>query len=175
MLFRSTNLYSFEHVVSIPSRAEIVKLNFAKKEEIDLGGRKFFHGPSFDKKELGNRRIMTTDSRVCKHDLQRRQAMEMKYRVENRQLTIRLSGELDHHAAKNLMDSIDRLLEQNLPAKTFLDLGGLTFMDSSGIAVVLRAKRRMEALSGSLVVINIPRQAARVLETAGLARYVEFC
>ena len=83
--------------------------------------------------------------------------------------------ELDHHAAKNLMDSIDRLLEQNLPAKTFLDLGELTFMDSSGIAVVLRAKRRMEALSGSLVVINIPRQAARVLETAGLARYVEFC
>ncbi len=99
--------------------------------------------------------------------------MEMKYRAENRQLTIRLSGELDHHAAKDLMDSIDRLLEQNLPVKTFLDLEGLTFMDSSGIAVVLRAKRRMEALSGSLVVINIPRQAARVLETAGLNRYVE--
>ena len=99
--------------------------------------------------------------------------MEMKYKAENRQLTIRLSGELDHHAAKDLMDSIDRLLEQNLPVKTFLDLEGLTFMDSSGIAVVLRAKRRMEALSGSLVVINIPRQAARVLETAGLNRYVE--
>ena len=99
--------------------------------------------------------------------------MEMKYRAENRQLTIRLSGELYHHAAKDRMDSIDRLLEQNLPVKTFLDLEGLTFMDSSGIAVVLRAKRRMEALSGSLVVINIPRQAARVLETAGLNRYVE--
>ncbi len=99
--------------------------------------------------------------------------MEMKYRAENRQLTIRICGELDHHAAKDLMDSIDRLLEQNLPVKTFLDLEGLTFMDSSGIAVVLRAKRRMEALSGSLTVINIPRQAARVLETAGLNRYVE--
>ena len=99
--------------------------------------------------------------------------MEMKYRVENRQLTIRLSGELDHHAAKNLMDSIDRLLEQNLPAKTFLDLGELTFMDSSGIAVVLRAKRRMEALGGNLVVVNIPKQAARVLDTAGLGRYVK--
>ena len=99
--------------------------------------------------------------------------MEMKYRVEDRQLTIRLSGELDHHAAKNLMDSIDRLLEQNLPGRTFLDLGELTFMDSSGIAVVLRAKRRKGGRSGGLVVINIPRQAARVLETAGLARYVE--
>ena len=42
-----------------------------------------------------------------------------------------------------------------------------------GIAVILRSKRRMEALGGNLVVVNIPKQAARVLETAGLARYVK--
>lgn len=99
--------------------------------------------------------------------------MEMKYKAENRQPTITLTGELDHHAAKGLMEAIDRCMEQNLPVKTLLDLGGLTFMDSSGIAVVLRAKRRMEALAGALVVVNIPRQAARVLETAGLDRYVD--
>ena len=99
--------------------------------------------------------------------------MEMKYKAENRQLTITLSGELDHHAAKSLMDSIDRCMEQNLPSRAVLDLGELTFMDSSGIAVVLRAKRRMEALAGTLVVVNIPRQASRVLETAGLGRYVD--
>ena len=98
--------------------------------------------------------------------------MEMKYKAENRQLTNELSGELDHHAAKGLMVAIDRCMEQNLPTKTILDMGELTFMDSSGIAVVLRAKRRMEALGGNLYVVNIPRQAARVLETAGLGRYV---
>ena len=99
--------------------------------------------------------------------------MEMKYKAENRQLTITLTGELDHHAARELMESIDRLLEQVLPARTLLDLGELSFMDSSGIAVVLRAKRRMEALAGTLVVVNIPRQASRVLETAGLGKYVD--
>ena len=98
--------------------------------------------------------------------------MEMRYRTENRQLTITLSGELDHHAARGLMESIDRCMEQSLPFKTILDLGGLTFMDSSGIAVVLRCKRRMEALQGNLAVVNIPRQAAKVLETAGLGKYV---
>ena len=45
-------------------------------------------------------------------------------------------------------------------------------MDSSGIAVVIRTKRQMEALGGMLSVVNIPRQAARVLETAGLNRYL---
>ena len=99
--------------------------------------------------------------------------MEVKTKVEDRTLTISLRGDLDHHAARGLMEQADRLMEQNLPSKTILDLGGLTFMDSSGIAVILRAKRRMEALGGYLVVINIPKQAARVLETAGLARYVK--
>ena len=70
------------------------------------------------------------------------------------------------------MAAIDRGREPTLPTKTILDMGELTFMDSSGIAVVLRAKRRMEALGGNLYVVNIPRQAARVLETAGLGRYV---
>lgn len=88
-------------------------------------------------------------------------------------MTVRLSGELDHHGAKGLMDRLDALMEQNLPVKTILDLEGLTFMDSSGIAVILRAKRRMEALGGNLIVVNIPKQAARVLDTAGLSRYVK--
>ncbi|MCI8419041.1 MAG: STAS domain-containing protein [Oscillospiraceae bacterium] len=99
--------------------------------------------------------------------------MEINITAENRQLTIALTGELDHHAARQLMDRLDQVIEQHLPSKTVLDMAGITFMDSSGIAVVLRAKRRMEALQGSLLVINIPRQAARVLETAGMGRYVD--
>ncbi len=98
--------------------------------------------------------------------------MEMTYTAENRQLTIRMTGELDHHAARTAIGTIGEWIEQSLPRKTVLDLGGLTFMDSSGIAVVIRTKRRMEALNGNLLVVNIPRQAARVLETAGLEQYL---
>lgn len=98
--------------------------------------------------------------------------MEMAYKRADRELTIFLSGELDHHAAHGVMKNIDRLVDQNLPVKTTLDFNGLTFMDSSGIAVVLRAKRRMESMQGSLAVVNIQRQAARVLETAGLGRFI---
>lgn len=99
--------------------------------------------------------------------------MDVTYRMDGRNLIISLSGELDHHAARTAMEAIERWIDQNLPGKTILDLAGLSFMDSSGIAVVIRAKRRMEALQGNLAVINIPRQAARVLETAGLGRYID--
>ena len=99
--------------------------------------------------------------------------MEMTYQAKNRDLTIQLNGELDHHAAREVIRSIDQWIEQALPVRTVLDLEELTFMDSSGIAVVIRAKRRMETLGGSLTVVNIPRQAARVLETAGLGKYLD--
>ena len=99
--------------------------------------------------------------------------MDIKTTAADRTLTVSLGGELDHHGARGLMEQVDRLMEQELPRKTVIDLKDLTFMDSSGIAVILRAKRRMEALSGTLGVVNIPRQASRVLETAGLGRYVD--
>ena len=98
--------------------------------------------------------------------------MEMRYKTENRQLTITLTGELDHHAAKGLMESIDRCMEQNLPTRTLLDLGGITFMDSSGIAVLLRARRQLGHNGGVLRVANIPAQARRVLDAAGIGRLI---
>ena len=99
--------------------------------------------------------------------------MDMTFQADGRHLTVFLTGELDHHAARGLMQRLDRCMEQNLPLHTQLDLKGLTFMDSSGIAVVLRAARRMETLGGTLAVVNIPRQAAKVLDAAGLNRRVD--
>lgn len=99
--------------------------------------------------------------------------MEMNYQAHDRDLTIQLSGELDHHAARGAMVTIEQWIEQVIPSRTVLDFGGLTFMDSSGIALVIRSKRRAELMGGSLALTNIPRQAARVLETAGINRYVE--
>ena len=45
-------------------------------------------------------------------------------------------------------------------------------MDSSGIAVVLRAHRRMAALGGSLIVTGVPAQARKVFDAAGVPRLV---
>ena len=63
---------------------------------------------------------------------------------EERRLTAAVTGELDHHGAKAVMEELDRRIDAALPRELTLDLGGLTFTDSSGIAVLLRAHRRME-------------------------------
>lgn len=99
--------------------------------------------------------------------------MEIRWSGEGRTLTIALTGELDHHAAKEVLHTLDALMEERLPLECSLDLAGLSFMDSSGIAVILGLYRRLYELSGTFHVEHVPAQAARVLEAAGIDRIIE--
>ena len=78
--------------------------------------------------------------------------MEVLTRTNGREMTLAISGDLDHHGAHGAMQQIDHALDAALPLSLTMDLSGVSFMDSSGIAVVLRAHRRMAALGGSLIV-----------------------
>ena len=87
-------------------------------------------------------------------------------------LTILLKGELDHCAAQDAMQSIEELVEEYLPRRCVLDLSGLTFMDSSGIAVILKTDRLLRQTGGALALCGVPRQVRRVLDVAGLTNIV---
>jgi len=96
--------------------------------------------------------------------------MAVAYTAQNRHLTVALSGEIDHHRVRGLLEDMDRELDEVLPHTLVVDCGGITFMDSSGIAVLLRLWKRMEALGGTIQVTGLPEQPARVLRAAGLQR-----
>ncbi len=87
-------------------------------------------------------------------------------------LTIALSGEIDHHGAREMMAQLDQAIAERLPTRLVLDLSGVTFMDSSGIAVLLRSRRQLEHTGGELRVTGIPAQARRVLDAAGIGRLI---
>ena len=67
---------------------------------------------------------------------------------EGRVLRAALSGEVDHHGARAIMEELNRQIDLELPRELTIDLAGVTFMDSSGIAVLLRAWRRVGELGG---------------------------
>ena len=98
--------------------------------------------------------------------------MEVISSGDARELTLTLRGELDHHGAKEVMQKLEWELDSALPVKLTLDFSGVSFMDSSGIAVVMRAHRRMAALGGSLIVTGVPAQARKVFDAAGVPRLV---
>ena len=93
---------------------------------------------------------------------------------EDRRLVAEVSGELDHHGAKKIMEELDRQIDTVLPRELTLDLQGLTFTDSSGIAVLLRTWKRMGQLGGAFRVIHTPAQAKKVFQAAGLQRMIRF-
>ena len=87
-------------------------------------------------------------------------------------LTVFLSGELDHHEARCTINTIDELLDEYLTRDCVLDMAGLSFMDSSGIAVIIRTSRRMKALGGRVWIENPAKQALRVIDASGIDRLV---
>ena len=98
--------------------------------------------------------------------------MEINAKSVDRNLLLELSGEIDHHSARNTMREMELAVDAALPKKLVLDMTGVTFMDSSGIALILRAQQRMRLLDGSLLVCHVPEQAKRVLDAAGIGRLV---
>ncbi len=98
--------------------------------------------------------------------------MNISTAFQSGRLTVYLGGELDHHAARGAMRTIDELLDEYLPRDCALDLSHLSFMDSSGIALIVRLQRRMTELGGRAWVENPARQPRRVIESASLERLV---
>ena len=98
--------------------------------------------------------------------------MEIEVKSMDRNLLLELHGEVDHHGARDALRQLELAVDAALPRVLVLDLAGVTFMDSSGIALILRAQQRKRLLDGSVVVRSVPPQARRVLDAAGISRLV---
>ena len=98
--------------------------------------------------------------------------MNMTSFLQDKRLTIALKGEIDHHSAKDTMRIIGNKIDIYLPMVCVLDFRDVTFMDSSGIAVVISTLRRMKTLQGKLLLQNIPPQPYKVLKASGMERIV---
>lgn len=90
-------------------------------------------------------------------------------------LTLSIQGDIDHHSARALMLAIDGEVARKMPKNLILDLKGVTFMDSSGIALLLRARRQCLELGAALTVSAVPAQAKKVFAAAGLDKLVKLC
>lgn len=98
--------------------------------------------------------------------------MDIRARDTDRELLLEFSGEMDHHGARNALKEVEMAIDAALPRSLILDFSGVTFMDSSGIALILRSQQRMQLMEGSVVLRHVPEQARRVLDAAGIGRLV---
>ena len=90
--------------------------------------------------------------------------------LQDKLLTIALTGEIDHHSARQIIEQLGEKIDQYLPSNCILDFQGVTCMDSSGIAVVLNTRRRMAELGGTVCLQNVAQQPMKVLTAAGIEK-----
>lgn len=94
----------------------------------------------------------------------------IELRQEPEKLTAFLSGELDHHHAKEIREAIDFAVREQFPPVVVLDFRHVTFMDSSGIGLIMGRSRLMEEYGGTLEIHNPSQQIRKVLRISGADR-----
>ena len=99
--------------------------------------------------------------------------MEIISNVKDGVLYVKLSGDIDHHSAKNVRDSVDSLIRKNNPAELELDLSAVEFMDSSGLGLVLGRYKKQTDIGGSLKIINPTKRVMQILQLAGVEKIIK--
>ena len=98
--------------------------------------------------------------------------MHLTSYLQDRTLTIALTGEIDHHCAKQYIQSISSKVEAYTPQVCILDFQEVTFMDSSGIAVVINTLRNMTKMDGKLEISGLGQQPMKVFHASGIDKLV---
>ncbi len=96
--------------------------------------------------------------------------MDIKIESKGDTLIAYLVGEIDHHAAQSIRNAIDRRVEGAQPSLLILDFTEVSFMDSSGIGLVMGRYKLLKEIGGRVRVTNPSPQISRVMRLAGLDR-----
>lgn len=97
----------------------------------------------------------------------------MGVRIETAESTVKayLDGEIDHHCAPAIRSEIDLAVDNCHPESLVLDFGEVTFMDSSGIGLVMGRYQVMKGIGGRVCLQNTPMHIKKVMRLAGLDRF----
>lgn len=98
--------------------------------------------------------------------------METTLITKHRMLVVRVSGEIDHHIAGNIRKVIEKEIKRSGAVNVAFDFGQVTFMDSSGIGMILGRYKTVKGLGGNIILYDVSDQVKRLLKMAGVLNLV---
>ena len=98
--------------------------------------------------------------------------MKITVKISDRTLIATLSGELDHHTAKNIKDKLEYHIKNEDVINLIFDFSALSFMDSSGIGVVIGRYKLIHSLGGDVAIVNTSSAADRMLTLSGIKKLI---
>ncbi len=98
--------------------------------------------------------------------------MNVTFQNNFNELEVKINGEIDHHCARGLSESIDFKIKRLRPSLLILDFGGVNFMDSSGLAVVMGRRKLMNSMDGRIELRHLCGAPKKIFDMAEISRYV---
>lgn len=98
----------------------------------------------------------------------------MQTALSDKTLTIYLQGEIDHHTAAAIRNRTDSEILKNSPEELILDFSGVSFMDSSGVGLVIGRYKLALSRNCRIAVTGLRERDKKILMLSGLQNKVEF-
>ena len=96
----------------------------------------------------------------------------LKIYNDGSRVTAAITGDIDHHAARELREELDDVIARSRPELLILDMEKVGFMDSSGIGLILGRMRSVRANGGELLIKNAPKGIAEIIRISGLSQLI---
>lgn len=100
-------------------------------------------------------------------------ALTLHYELKNNCLVIHITDDLDHHAVGYLRERSDRLIDAGDIRNVIFDFKDVTFMDSSGIGLIMGRYKKVMFIGGRAAVTNIGKSVDRIFKMSGLYKIIE--
>ena len=96
--------------------------------------------------------------------------MEIKIDKDGRNMVVLIKGEIDHHTAEEIREKIEKEYSRSNIKNIIFDFKDVTFMDSSGVGMVIGRYKTISKNGGSVAVSGIRESAFRIFEISGLKK-----
>ncbi|MFV9510745.1 anti-sigma F factor antagonist [Tepidibacillus sp. LV47] len=95
-------------------------------------------------------------------------SVHIEMEMEKNTLIVRLKGELDHHTSEMVREKIEKELDKGIVNNLLLNLEQLTFMDSSGLGMILGRYKKIRQLKGKMSICCVRPSIYKIFELSGL-------
>ncbi len=112
-------------------------------------------------------------ARIWNGSHERTMLMHIRVTQQSDSTTAHLFGELDHHSADQVKEDLDNLIRRFNDINLILDLKNLSFMDSSGLGVILGRYKKLKAKGGRMYIKNANPQIEKVFVVSGIYQIIK--
>ncbi len=99
--------------------------------------------------------------------------MDIQFKIEKENLVAILVGEIDHHVAEHIKNSVEKELTKTNAKNLIFDFSKVTFMDSSGIGMIIGRYKLTEKQGGKTSVIGLSDNVAKLFTLSGLTKIIK--